>query len=59
VPHIPVSKAIGFVRYLPSHDVPGSLVVNESDLTRARAWVVYDRAADNARRLALAPERTT
>jgi hypothetical protein len=55
---IPASKAIVFVRYLPTHNVHGSLIVNEPDLARARAWIVYDRGPDNVRLLAFAPDRT-
>src|SRR5260370_3662415 len=55
---IPASKAIVFVRYLPTHNVHGSLIVNEPHLARARAWIVYDRGPDNVRLLALAPDRT-
>ena len=58
VQQIPASKAIVFVRYLPTHNVHVSLIVNEPDLARAHAWIVYDRGADNARLLALAPDRT-
>jgi hypothetical protein len=58
VHQIPAPKAIVFVRYLPTHNVHGSLIVNDPDLARARAWIVYDRGPDNARLVALAPDRT-
>jgi len=57
VHQIPHRKAIVFVRYGPRHNVHASLIVNEPDLMRARAWIVYDRGLDNTRLLALAPDR--
>jgi hypothetical protein len=57
VQQIPAAKAIVFVRYLPTHNVHVSLIANDPDLARAHAWVVYDRGPDNARLLALAPDR--
>jgi len=57
VDQIPDSQAIVFVRYSPYHNVNGSLITNEPDLDRARAWIVYDRGSDNARLLAVAPTR--
>jgi hypothetical protein len=51
-------KAIVFVRYGPEHDPNLALVENSADPERERVWVVYDRGiADNARLLAIAPER--
>jgi hypothetical protein len=57
VQRIPDPQAIVFVRYSPYHNVHGSLIANEPDLEQAHAWIVYDRGADNARLLALAPAR--
>ena len=54
---IPASKAIVFVRYRPNHAAHFSLVRNVPDLSSAPVWVVYDRGADNARLLRLAPDR--
>jgi hypothetical protein len=50
-------SAIVFVRYAPTHNDGLSLVRNVPDLASQRVWVVYDRGAENARLLALAPRR--
>jgi hypothetical protein len=50
-------RAVVFVRYARQHNDGLSLVRNEPDLAAARVWTVYDRGADNARLLALAPDR--
>ncbi len=50
-------KAIVFVRYAPDHDPNYALVENPPEYASAHVWVVYDRGQDNARLLALAPER--
>ena len=54
---IPAPKSIVFVRYRPNHAGHFSLVRNVPDLESARTWVVYDRGADNASMMRLAPER--
>ena len=54
---IPDAKAIVFIRYPASWSGHKSLVDNPPDYASARAWLVYDRGADNARLAALAPER--
>jgi len=54
---LPGSRIIVFVHYDPNHEPPWSLVFNEPDLQRARAWQVYDRGADNMRLIRLAPSR--
>ena len=59
VDSIPEAKAIVFVRYGPRHIDDMALIRNEADLERARAWVVYDRGAENAKLAQLAPERAT
>ena len=50
-------SAIVFVRYAPSHNDGLSLVRNVPDVRSARVWVVYDRGAENAQLLRLAPNR--
>jgi hypothetical protein len=50
-------SAIVFVRYAPSHNDGLSLVRNVPDVRSARVWVVYDRGAENAQLLRLAPRR--
>jgi hypothetical protein len=55
---IPDPRAVVFVRYKPDHSPHLSLIENPADHARARIWVVHDRGADNARLLALAPERS-
>ncbi|HEX5437066.1 MAG TPA: glycosyltransferase family 39 protein [Gemmatimonadaceae bacterium] len=54
---IPTPRSIVFVRYAPNHVGHFSLIRNTPDLARARTWVVYDRGAEDARLLALAPDR--
>lgn len=51
------TRSIVFVRYGPSHDVNYSLIANPPDYPSAPAWIVYDRGDDNARLMALAPDR--
>ena len=48
---------IVFVRYARSHNDGLSLVRNVPDLRAARIWTVYDRGAENAQLLRLAPTR--
>ncbi len=50
-------KSIVFVRYAPSHNVHRELISNEPDLEAARVWTVYDRGAENAELMRLAPDR--
>ena len=57
VAQLPAERAIVFVRYGPRHSPHRSLVVNRADWPTAKAWIVYDRGAENARLLALAPTR--
>jgi hypothetical protein len=57
VKRIPEPKAIVFVRYAPDHYIHRSLIVNQPDWERAHVWIVYDRGPDNARLVALAPDR--
>ena len=54
---IPDAKVIVFVKYPASWSGHKSLVGNPPDYATARAWLVYDRGADNARLAALAAER--
>ncbi|MFL5618266.1 MAG: ArnT family glycosyltransferase [Gemmatimonadaceae bacterium] len=49
--------AIVFVRYAPSHNDGLSVVRNVPDVGAARIWTVYDRGAENAQLLRLAPRR--
>jgi len=58
VGQIPERRAVVFVRYGEKHLDGLSLVRNPPDGDGARVWTVYDRGADNARLLALAPGRT-
>ena len=51
------AKAVVFVRYAADHDANLALVENPPDYDHARVWVVYDRGVENARLLALDPER--
>ncbi|MGH7703729.1 MAG: ArnT family glycosyltransferase [Gemmatimonadales bacterium] len=51
-------RVIVFVRYSPDHDMNHSLIGNPPDLARASAWIVYDRGGENAKLMALAPDRT-
>jgi len=55
---LPEPRTMVFVRYAPTHSVHRSLIANEPDLAEARAWIVYDRGADNDRLRRLAPDRT-
>jgi len=50
-------SAIVFVRYAPSHNDGLSLVRNPPDVREARVWTVYDRGAENAELLKIAPHR--
>jgi hypothetical protein len=52
------SSAIVFVRYSRAHNDGLSLVRNVPDLGEERIWVVYDRGAENAKLLAIAPDRS-
>jgi len=54
---IPEPRAIVFVRYGPRHNEHLSLIANEPYVQSARAWIVYDRGADNARLMQRAPDR--
>jgi hypothetical protein len=51
--------AIVFVRYARSHNDGLSLVRNAPDQKSARIWTVYDRGAENAQLLRIAPRRKT
>ena len=51
-------SSIVFVRYAPTHNDGLSLVRNVPDLRAARIWTVYDRGAENAQLLRVAPKRT-
>jgi hypothetical protein len=50
-------RSVVFVRYAPDHLIHLSLIRNEPDAARARVWTVYDRGADNARLMRVAPDR--
>lgn len=50
-------RSVVFVRYGPDHLIHLGLIRNEPDAARARVWTVYDRGADNARLMRLAPDR--
>ena len=54
---VPDPKAIIFVRYDPHHNFDHALIENPPDYVHAQVWIVYDRGNDNARLLALAPDR--
>jgi hypothetical protein len=54
---ISAEKSIVFVRYGPKHILHYSLIDNQPDLARARVWTVYDRGTDDARLMAIAPDR--
>jgi hypothetical protein len=54
---IPESRAIVFVRYGANHNDGLSLVRNPADAKDAKVWTVYDRGDENARLLAVAPDR--
>lgn len=58
VRQIPDRRAIVFVRYAKTHNDGLALIRNVPFLGDARVWTVYDRGADDARLLALAPDRT-
>jgi hypothetical protein len=51
-------SAIVFVRYAPTHNDGLSLVRNVPDLGAAPVWTVYDRGAENAELLRIAPTRS-
>ncbi|HEX5386958.1 MAG TPA: glycosyltransferase family 39 protein [Gemmatimonadales bacterium] len=50
--------AIVFVRYQLHHTFNFSLITNPPSYDKAKVWLVYDRGADDARLLRLAPGRT-
>lgn len=50
-------RSIVFIRYIPNHNLNSSLIANHADLANARAWLVYDRGAEDAKLAALAPNR--
>jgi 4-amino-4-deoxy-L-arabinose transferase-like glycosyltransferase len=50
-------KAIVFVRKIPRHTLGQSLVFNQPDLDRAPVWIVHDLGPENAKLLALVPDR--
>ena len=51
-------NSIVFVRYAAAQNPHRAITRNEADLGSARTWVVYDRGAENARLLDVAPDRT-
>jgi hypothetical protein len=53
----PEPKSIVFVRYSPRHNGHMSLVGNVADTGSARAIIAYDRGDENARLMALFPDR--
>jgi hypothetical protein len=55
---LPEERTIVFIRYAPAHDIHRSLIANHASLATARTWFVYDRGAENAALMALAPGRT-
>lgn len=55
---IPQGRAIVFVRYARTHNDGLALVRNDPWLDQSRVWTVYDRGPDDARLIALAPDRT-
>jgi hypothetical protein len=55
---LPGEHTIVFIRYAPAHDIHRSLIANHAPLADARTWFVYDRGAENAALMALAPGRT-
>jgi hypothetical protein len=57
VAHLPGEHTIVFIRYAPWHRIHTSLIANDADLADARTWFVYDRGAENAKLMALAPGR--
>jgi hypothetical protein len=50
-------SAVVFVRYAPTHNDGLSLVRNAPNAREARVWTVYDRGAENAELLRIAPRR--
>jgi 4-amino-4-deoxy-L-arabinose transferase-like glycosyltransferase len=54
---IPDKRAIVFVRKTPWHALGQSLVFNQPDLEQAPVWIVHDLGPENARLLALVPDR--
>lgn len=54
---VPDDRTIVFVRYTPNHVAHRSLIRNEPFLADARHWIVYDRGAENAELMRLAPDR--
>lgn len=58
VKQIPDQRAVVFVRYGATHLDGMSLIRNVPDMQHAPVWTAYDRGPDNARLMALAPERT-
>jgi hypothetical protein len=54
---LPMGRSVVFVRYGPNHDIHRSLVVNEPDLSEARAWIVHDLGDHNAELAQIDPER--
>ena len=57
VARLPGAQTIVFIRYAPWHGIHRSLIANKANLRDARTWFVYDRGAENAALLALAPSR--
>lgn len=57
VASIPEPRAVVFVRDRPNHDPNSSLISNEPDLRKAKAWIVRDRGPDNVRLLQVARDR--
>jgi len=55
---IPDRKAIVFVHYASGHNNNLALVRTDPDPDTVRVWTAYDRGADNARLIAVAPDRT-
>ena len=56
--HLPGTRTIVFIRYAPEHNIHRSLIANHANLADTRTWFVYDRGAENAALMALAPGRT-
>lgn len=54
----PATRAIIFVRYMPTHHDGLPLIRNEADLASASRWVVYDRGDADTALMRLAPDRT-
>ena len=57
VSKLPDARRIVFIRYAPRHFVHTSLIANHPDLANARTWLVYDRGAEDAELMAIAPDR--